>query len=322
MAAGAALLATVMAVVLGAPRLVRAGSGGGGRGLLWSAIVLLGVVVLSGWFPTRDAMAETVAAVPGGGLLRDAQKLLSAWTVVVAVCAGLATARLLRSPGSSRRALVAVLAAAPLVTLPGFAWGASGQLQAVTYPSDVTAVRTALHAAPKGPLAVLPWGQYRRFAWNGAPGVARPGAADVRPAGTGRRRASAAKRLRPGEDPRARRVRAALAAGVDPVRAVRREGARLLLIERRTGLAVPRQPASLGQVLYSGRDLVLVDLGPSGRAGPDGRLDAAGRWGLALSLAALMLLAVVAVAAGGRARHRGGGTIEPPGPPVVATLRP
>ena len=284
--------------------------------------MLLGVVVLSGWFPTRDAVAETVAAVPGGGLLRDAQKLLSAWTVVVAVCAGLATARLLRSPGSSRRALVAVLAAAPLVTLPGFAWGASGQLQAVTYPSDVTAVRTALHAAPKGPLAVLPWGQYRRFAWNGdrvsldpAPRMFdRPVLVDdALPLRSG---------SVPGEDPRARRVRAALAAGVDPVRAVRREGARLLLIERRTGLAVPRQPASLGQVLYAGRDLVLVDLGRSSRAGPDGRLDAAGWWGLALSLAALMLLAVVAVGAGGRARHRGGGAIEPPGPPVVATLRP
>lgn len=69
----------------------------------------------------------------------------------------------------------AVALVAPLVVLPGLAWGAHGRLRPVQYPSDWLQARRIIDAdhAP-GSVLLLPWAAYRRFGWNGGEAVLDP----------------------------------------------------------------------------------------------------------------------------------------------------
>jgi hypothetical protein len=134
-------------------------------GLLWC--------LLGGWTVTRSWAAWVVTDVPGAGVLRDAQKWLAPWVVLVAVAAGLGAARvargLLRSSGdrSAAGALAVSLVALPVLALPSLAWGELGRLSSVGYPDDLAQVRAAIAASGDGRDAVsLPWGTFRRFPWN------------------------------------------------------------------------------------------------------------------------------------------------------------
>jgi hypothetical protein len=63
---------------------------------------------------------------------------------------------------------VAVGVLAPLLVLPGFAWGAFGRLAAVDYPQEWRRVQAIVNADPRpGALVSLPWSAHRAFAWNG-----------------------------------------------------------------------------------------------------------------------------------------------------------
>ncbi len=56
---------------------------------------------------------------------------------------------------------------APLVLVPGLAWGAFGRLRAVQYPADWLTARATIDASKQsGSVLLLPWGQYRRYPWN------------------------------------------------------------------------------------------------------------------------------------------------------------
>lgn len=133
-----------------------------GGGFLLAALPHLpGGSALLGWL---------VATVPGGGLLRDGQKLLGPLVVLVAVAAGAAAgaaAYALRRHGSEVVASVAlVLVGAPLLVLP--------DATTVTWPT-VTPVRLPAYDAvadvvddgPPGDVATLPWRSYRLFDWGG-----------------------------------------------------------------------------------------------------------------------------------------------------------
>lgn len=110
-----------------------------------------------------------LAASPGGGLLRDAQKLLAPFALLLAAGAALGVSALLcrvRDP-ATRGALIAVAVLAPLAALPDLAWGAGARLQPVSYPADWGEVRQALESDPRaGDVAVLPWAAFRQFEWN------------------------------------------------------------------------------------------------------------------------------------------------------------
>ena len=195
----AALVLGLRPVLADSPGLVAAGAGGL-------------VLAAAGAVPGLDAVLRAVVVhVPGGGLLRDGQKLLAPAALVVALAAGHAVGRLARAPRTAPWAVL--LAVLPVLALPGLAWGVGGRLAAADYPADWLGLRAAVAQAPPGEVAALPWGTYRRLDWAGDRVVLDP-----LPRLLDRR--TLADDALPlsgvtvrGEDPRAARVSAGLAAG-------------------------------------------------------------------------------------------------------------
>jgi hypothetical protein len=110
-------------------------------------------------------VTAVVAHVPGGGLLRDGQKLLAPAALLVALAAGHAVAAL-----AARRRTVpyaVLLGLLPVLALPALGWGVGGRLAAADYPPSWTALRAAVTAAPPGEVASLPWTLYRRLDFAG-----------------------------------------------------------------------------------------------------------------------------------------------------------
>jgi hypothetical protein len=178
--------AVVLAVgITGLPLLPRRLPPGAAGGLLLSAglgLLLAAAYAVPWW---RGLVDLVVAHVPGGGLVRDAQKFVAPLALVEAVAFGLRVERLLPAlaarwawtdPGGTSRpparwitpAAAAGLIAAPVLLLPALAWGAAGRLAAVSYPDAFAEARTAMAADPvPGAVMVLPWHLYVGFPWNG-----------------------------------------------------------------------------------------------------------------------------------------------------------
>ncbi|TDC46303.1 hypothetical protein E1212_27230 [Jiangella ureilytica] len=149
------------------------------------------VVAFSSALPGGDTVLEwLVSEVPGGGLIRDGQKFLAWYALLVALAAAAGAARLARAvtnrtPGSAptRRAgdpssragyaagIMLAAALVPVAALPDLAWGAAGRLEPSRYPaewSDVRAtLRTATAGGAEGHVVVLPYQPFRRFPWAG-----------------------------------------------------------------------------------------------------------------------------------------------------------
>jgi len=64
--------------------------------------------------------------------------------------------------------VLAVLALlAPVLLLPGLAWGAAGRLRPAAYPAAWLAAARSLDASPaRGSVLLLPWATYRTPSWN------------------------------------------------------------------------------------------------------------------------------------------------------------
>ena len=163
-------LAVVLAVaVAGWPLLGRRWPVGAAVGLLVAAGVGL-VVAAAPALPGLRWLAELVVTqVPGGGLIRDSQKLVAPLALAEAVCFGLGVERVLPAlPPRWVRPAAAGLVAAPVLLLPALAWGAAGRLAAVDYPPAFAEARAAMAADPvPGAVLVLPWHLYQPYPWNG-----------------------------------------------------------------------------------------------------------------------------------------------------------
>ncbi len=234
---GVGLLLAVVVLglaVAGLPRLRRRLPGSTGLFVAAGAALLL---ASAGRLPGVSGLLEQAVELPGGGLLRDGQKWLAPYAVLVSASLGCAVDVLVgRMAGHpARTAASAMLVLLPVAALPGAAWGESGRLHVSTYPQEwreVGAVVAAVDAP--GPVTVLPWSLLRAFPWTGDRTVLDP-AVRLLP-----RRALVNDDLRlsdvtvAGEDPLAARVGLVLSSG-EPVRDVLTQfGSPLVLVERTT----------------------------------------------------------------------------------------
>lgn len=133
-----------------------------------------GSLVLAGISATtwgRPAMEWVVTDLPGGGLLRDSQKLLVPWVLAISLGFGLAVERLwdLRRRFGHHVAFWSVtVCLLPVLALPSLAWGLNGFLATVAYPDSWTALAEQVEQWEVGEdrVVVLPPSTYRKFAWN------------------------------------------------------------------------------------------------------------------------------------------------------------
>lgn len=162
--------------------------------------------------PGLAFVEATVRAMPGLGVVRDAQKWV-ALAVPGYSLAGAAAVVTLR-PRLPSAATALVCCAALVATLPDLAWGVGGKVSAVQYPSGWTTVAQTINADPR-PVAVLPVDSLRQFAWTGDVPVLDPlprwVRADVLTTGD----LTIGGRTVPGEGERARGVQQLLLNGAD-----------------------------------------------------------------------------------------------------------
>lgn len=201
------------------------------------AVLGLGLAWLSSLDPF-GLWSALVLNAPGGGVLRDSQKFIAPWVALTAAGAALLVRDALhvRALGPALAVLVAAL---PVVLLPSMAWGVGGRVSAVSVPTDLRTVASLLSQEEPGTVGLLPWSQYRRYAWNAdrvsltlAPRMIdqRVLFNDALPLASG---------TVAGEDPAAARVGQRLEDGVPPLDALAAEGARWVLVEKATGLPDP-----------------------------------------------------------------------------------
>ncbi|OBA90003.1 hypothetical protein A5662_23375 [Mycobacteriaceae bacterium 1482268.1] len=229
-----AALVLLLIVMAGLPVAVRAPAA---VPLLVLAAVAVVVPTLMATGPGLAAVESLVRALPGLGVVRDAQK----WVALAVPGYTLAAAG---AVVTLRRWLPGVVAAAVcglalIATLPDLAWGVGGKVVPVRYPSAWEAAAATINADPR-PVAVLPAGtSMRRFPWAGDAPVLDPLPrwlrADVLTTGD----LTISGRLVPGEGGRAREVERVLTAGADRD-ALARAGVGWLVVESGDDVTVTR----------------------------------------------------------------------------------
>ncbi|HEY7047687.1 MAG TPA: hypothetical protein VH373_10745 [Jatrophihabitantaceae bacterium] len=246
------LAVLVAAAVVGWPRLVQVL--GRTSTLRLTACAVAGfVLAAAASVPGLSAvMRWAVRTVPGAGLLRDAQKWLMPYVVLVVLLGGAAVARL-AVLAAWRVAVAAVALAGPLVLLPDAMRTLRPTMEPVHYPADWSWARHAVGHG--GDLAVVPFQSYRRFAWAPGRTVLDPAPRLLPGDVVVSDRLAVSGRVLRGEDSRARAVAAALDAGeVAPTR-LAAAGVGWVLVEQGTPGPVP--DLRVLTLVRSGPDLTL-----------------------------------------------------------------
>src|SRR5215469_12947765 len=160
-----------------------------GLGCRWPGLgfaALAGLAIASAGItaPGQDLLRGMTSLWSGFAILRDGQQFVAPLALALALGAGLLVAWAARpradaaADGQSRTAqsrtdrpglIIAVAAVlAPVLLLPGLAWGAAGRLRPVGYPPAwLSAAATIDGSRAPGDVLLLPWAAYRRPAWNG-----------------------------------------------------------------------------------------------------------------------------------------------------------
>ncbi len=187
-------------------------------------------VVLPALMATAPGLAvveSTVRALPGLGVVRDAQKWVALAVPGYTLAAAAAVVTLRRWLPAF--ATATVCSAALVATLPDLAWGVGGKVVPVQYPPSWAAAAAVINADPR-PVAVLPAATMRQFPWAGDAPVLDPlprwVRADVLTTGD----LTISGRPVPGEGGRARDVDRLLASGADHG-ALARAGVGWLVVE-------------------------------------------------------------------------------------------
>jgi hypothetical protein len=164
----------------------------GWPGLGLAGLLGLGIAAIGVTSTTRALLHGLIAIWPAFAVLRDGQQFVAALALLEAIGLGVGTARLLgrtqpspargTTPRSGRHraepaaAALAVLAMlAPVVLLPGLAFGLAGRLRPVQYPADWLAARQIIDTSgQRGSVLLLPWAAYRRYPWDNGEAVYDP----------------------------------------------------------------------------------------------------------------------------------------------------
>lgn len=267
----------------------RAATASGVLGLL-----LAGLAALPGG---RTLLEAVVTTVPGGGLLRDGQKFVALWVLLLAVATAVVVDRLVER--DLPRVLVAVAVLWPVATLPTLAAGHAGAWGSVDYPDDVLAVAREVGRSGE-PAAVFPWSTYRRYAWDGDRVVLDPWNRLLPQQVVSDDRLPLRDGTVAGEDPASARVAEALASGGDVPGVLRSLGVRWVVVQTDQPAPEGTVPALDGLATRTVGDLRVVDLGRPDPVSDDA--DALRGLGLAGTAAALI------GSVGGLWRTRRGGT--------------
>ena len=151
-------------------------------GLGAAALIGLAVAALGVTSPGRAVLRDLISAWAGFAILRDGQQYVAALALAEAIGLGAGVTWVLRgvksrpAADSAGAVLLGVLAVlAPVLLLPGMAWGSAGRLHAVQYPADWLTARQLIDSDQKpGTVLLLPWAQYRRYPWNDGEAVFDP----------------------------------------------------------------------------------------------------------------------------------------------------
>ena len=145
-------------------------------GLAIAALAGLVVAAVAATSPGRAALRDLVTAWPGFAVLRDGQKFLAPLALAEAIGLGALAAGVSRGVRADPRgwhgsaagaALAAMAVLAPVVLLPGMAWGMAGRLRPAEYPADWLRARQVIDGDPaQGSVLLLPWAAYRNYPWN------------------------------------------------------------------------------------------------------------------------------------------------------------
>lgn len=253
------------------------------RGVLVAAVVGLVIAGASGFPGGEHAVGWVITHLPGGGLIRDAQKFAAMWVLVVALGAGalvewlVTTGRRVGVPALAVALVAAVVGLWPIATLPGVAWGGGrtctvwsegepGQcLQtarrwaAVDYPSSFLHMADRLNGAAPGAVAVFPWTLYRKYGWNANRTVLDPWQRLIDRQVIVNDDLPLSDRVVRGESTAAAAIGAALTKG-DVESVLREQGVRWVLVQ--TDQPTAGESPNFGTPAVTDGDLHLYDLGP------------------------------------------------------------
>jgi len=154
-------------------------------GLTFAAVAGLAIASVGVTAAGRGLLRAAVGLWPGFAVVWDAQQLVAPLALAEAIGAGLLAAWAARAhataehqqPRAGRPGLVIAVALvlAPVLLLPGLAWGAAGRLRPAWYPAAwLEAAQMIDHSRAQGAALLLPWAAFRRPAWNGGRAVLDP----------------------------------------------------------------------------------------------------------------------------------------------------
>jgi hypothetical protein len=148
-------------------------------GLGVAALAGLVIAAIGVTSPSRAVLRDLVTAWAGFAVLRDGQQFVAPLALAEAVGLGALVAWIVagaqRQASRATAALAAMAVLAPVVLLPGMAWGLADRLRPVAYPADWLRARQVIDGDPaRGSVLLLPWAAYRRYPWNGGEAVYDP----------------------------------------------------------------------------------------------------------------------------------------------------
>ncbi len=249
----------------------------------------------------RALLTEVVDTVPGAGMLRDAQKWLAWWVLLIVVLLGPAVEEVSRRARVSTFIPSACVVIIAVLAVPSLAWGQGAHWRSVSWPSGFTAAAQRLNAEKsQGSVLVLPWGAFRAWPWNADRAVLDPWPRLVDRRVIVRDDLPLTDITVPGEDPIAAEVDQLLRTNSASAESLERLGIRYVVVDRRTRAdsAVP-DPHVTGELIHRDADVEVVDLGSGAQVAPE---PSSAPWLLPLDLVALVMLVFFGVI--GAVSHR------------------